>query len=72
LKEVALAAAHNQPHPVPMEILEPAQLAAARQTPLPRRALPRGVVALLFLLRIYVLVAVPLVVYAFIRALRHG
>lgn len=35
---------------------------------LPRRKLGRGTLALLILLRIYVALAVPMVVYAFIRA----
>jgi hypothetical protein len=41
--------------------------------PLPRRKLGPGIVALLWILRIYVMLAVPLVVYAFITALvqRH-
>jgi hypothetical protein len=37
--------------------------------PLPRRKLSRGIVTLLVLLRIYVTVAIPVVAYAFIRAL---
>jgi hypothetical protein len=37
---------------------------------LPRRTLTPGIVALLWILRIYVLIAVPLVVYAFVEALR--
>lgn len=51
--------------------LEPAQLSSATLAPLPRRALSRGVVTLLFLLRVYVVIAIPLVVYAFLRALIH-
>lgn len=39
--------------------------------PLPRRTLGPGVTALLWLLRIYVIVAVPLVIYAFVRALHQ-
>ena len=49
--------------------LEPTQLAKARQQPLPRRRLTRGVTALLLLLRVYVVVAVPIVGYAFVHAL---
>jgi hypothetical protein len=49
--------------------LEPEQLAAARLRPFPRRKLGRGVLALLILLRVYVFVAIPVVVYAFVRAL---
>ncbi|MBW4023177.1 MAG: hypothetical protein HIU92_08540 [Proteobacteria bacterium] len=37
--------------------------------PLPRRKLSRGVLALLILLRIYVIAAIPIVGYAFVRAL---
>jgi hypothetical protein len=39
------------------------------QARLPRRKLTRGMLALLILLRVYVLLAIPLVAYAFIRAL---
>jgi len=52
-----------------LSALEPGQLSADTRKPLPRRKLSRGVVALLVLLRIYVLIAVPLVVYAFVHAL---
>jgi hypothetical protein len=37
--------------------------------PLPRRKLSRGMLTLLILLRIYVIAAIPIVAYAFIRAL---
>ena len=37
--------------------------------PLPRRKLGPGILTLLWILRIYVMIAVPLVVYAFISAL---
>jgi hypothetical protein len=40
--------------------------------PLPRRTLSPWILALLWVLRIYVMVAVPLVVYAFFRALHPG
>lgn len=40
--------------------------------PLPRRVLGPGILALLWVLRIYVLIAVPLVVYAFIKALHQS
>jgi hypothetical protein len=53
-----------------LEALEPGQLTNATQTPLPRRALGRGTITLLILLRVYVVIAVPIVGYAFIRALR--
>jgi hypothetical protein len=49
--------------------LEPDQLAAATEKPLPRRVLGRGTLALLILLRIYVVIAVPVVGYAFVHAL---
>jgi hypothetical protein len=39
--------------------------------PLPRRKLGRASLALLYLLRIYVLIAIPIVAYAFIQALLH-
>ena len=45
--------------------MEPGQAAP----PLPRRALGRGTLALLVLLRIYVMVAVPVVGYAFVHAI---
>ncbi len=51
--------------------LEPAQLASAREVPLPRQHLGRGVMLLLVLLRVYVIAAIPVVVYAFITALLH-
>jgi hypothetical protein len=41
------------------------------QTPLPRRKLSPGLVVLLWALRLYVVLAVPLVVYAFIKALHQ-
>jgi hypothetical protein len=43
----------------------------ARKARLPRRRLGRGTLALLILLRVYVFLAVPVVVYAFIRALHQ-
>jgi hypothetical protein len=42
---------------------------AASKAKLPRRKLGRGTLALLILLRVYVLLAIPVVVYAFIRAI---
>jgi hypothetical protein len=53
-----------------LDALEPSQLTAATEMPIPRRKLSRGVLALLIALRIYVFVAAPLVAYAFIHALR--
>jgi len=49
--------------------LEPGQLTASKERPLPRRELGRGVLTLLILLRVYVVLAIPLVVYAFVQAL---
>lgn len=49
--------------------LEPGQRAAATRKPYPRKALGQTTLTLLVLLRIYVLIAVPIVVYAFVRAL---
>ncbi len=57
-----------QHEPELIHSLETGQLTAAR-SPLPRRHLGRGTLVLLFLLRIYVLVAIPIVCYAFVRAL---
>ena len=56
--------------PSPAAGLDPGQLRAAVAPPLPRRALGRGTLVLLVLLRAYVVVAVPLVGYAFVHALR--
>ena len=37
--------------------------------PYPRRKLTRGLIALLIALRVFILIAVPIVIYAFVRAL---
>jgi hypothetical protein len=37
--------------------------------PFPRRNLSRGVLALLILLRVYIVIAIPIVVYAFVHAM---
>jgi hypothetical protein len=58
--------------PADLAALEPDQFSAAIQTPLPRRVLSGGVLALLVMLRIYVVLAIPLVAYAFIHALMAG
>lgn len=55
-----------------LQVLEPAQRSAQKYIPYPRRKLSGWVVALLWLLRAYVLIAVPLVIYAFIKALLAG
>lgn len=52
-----------------IEALEPGQLSADTERPLPRRRLGRGILALLIVLRIYVAVAIPIVAYAFFHAL---
>jgi hypothetical protein len=49
--------------------LEPNQVVAATKRPYPRRVLGRGVLALLVALRVYVMIAIPIVAYAFIHAL---
>ena len=55
--------------PALISALEPDQLAAATTRPFPRRNLGRGVLALLILLRVYIVIAIPIVVYAFVHAL---
>lgn len=55
--------------PTLMTALEAGQLTAARAGKLPRRVFGRGTLALLVLLRIYVLLAIPIVGYAFVHAL---
>lgn len=52
-----------------LSALEPQQRRAALETPLARKRLGSGTMVLLWLLRCYVLAAVPLVVYTFVRAL---
>lgn len=52
-----------------LDALEPSQLTQYAERPLPRQRLRGRTVALLVVLRIYVLIAIPVVVYAFIRAL---
>ena len=54
-----------------VQVLEPEQIARRRYAPYPRREWGRGVRLLLWVLRIYVVLAVPLVVYAFVRAAAH-
>ena len=51
------------------DALEPGQFTSATDVPLPRRELSRGTMILLIALRIYIFVAVPIVGYAFVRAL---
>jgi 4-hydroxybenzoate polyprenyltransferase len=52
--------------------LERDQLAVEKQRPLPRAKVTRGVTLMLLALRIYVLIAVPVVIYAFAHALLAG
>jgi hypothetical protein len=56
-------------HQALIEALEPSQLAAATKRPYPRRVLGKGVLALLIALRVYVVIAIPIVAYAFVHAL---
>jgi len=51
------------------DALEPSQLTAATDVPLPRRKLGRAATILLIALRVYIFVAVPIVGYAFVHAL---
>ncbi|MGO9816752.1 MAG: hypothetical protein ACLPJJ_07200 [Acidocella sp.] len=55
-----------------LQALEPAQRSAHKYRPYPRRKLSGTVLTLLWVLRVYVLIAVPLVVYAFVKALMAG
>jgi hypothetical protein len=55
--------------PALVSALEPDQLVAAKTRPYPRRKLGRGVLALLIVLRVFILIAVPIVIYAFVHAL---
>jgi hypothetical protein len=55
--------------PTLISALEPDQLVAATMRPLPRRKLSRGVLAMLIVLRVFILIAIPIVVYAFVHAL---
>ena len=57
---------------VDLSALEPTQLSAARLKPLARRKLGAGATALLIGLRVDVLIAVPVVIYAFVKALGKG
>ena len=56
-------------HHAPIAALDPAQITAATQQALPRRRLGRGTMSLLILLRVYVVIAIPIVCYAFVHAL---
>ena len=52
-----------------LDALEPDQWVSATSQPLPRRQFTRGVLTLLIALRVYVLIAIPIVIYAFVHAL---
>jgi hypothetical protein len=56
-------------HEALIEALEPGQLVAASKRPYPRRVLGQGVLTLLVALRVYVVFAILIVAYAFVRAL---
>ena len=56
----------------PLDALDPDQRSSVAERPLPRRHLGRGITWLLIGLRVYVLLAIPIVVYAFIHALDGG
>jgi hypothetical protein len=49
--------------------LEPSQLTVTTEAPLPRRALGRGTLILLIALRVYIAIAIPIVIYAFVHAI---
>ena len=55
--------------PALIDALEPEQITEAAMRKLPRRVLGRGTLALLVLLRVYVVIAIPIVGYAFVHAL---
>ena len=55
-----------------LSALEPGQLSEITRQPLSRRKLSGGVKALLIAMRVYVLIAIPIVVYAFVKALMAG
>lgn len=56
----------------PLDALDPDQRSSVAETKLPRRHLGLGITCLLIGLRVYVLVAIPIVVYAFVHALAAG
>jgi hypothetical protein len=58
-----------EPELADLSALEPGQLSEFTRRPLPRRKLGRNVSLLLIALRIYVLIAAPVVVYAFVKSL---
>jgi hypothetical protein len=62
---------HGHPDAELVMALEPDQLVAESSRPLPRYVLGRAATAGLWALRAFVLVITALVVYTFIRSLRH-
>ena len=48
--------------------LEPQQLSALTRRPLPRRRLDRATIVVMTILRVYVVIAVPLVIVAILRS----
>jgi hypothetical protein len=55
--------------PALLGALDPDQICASTTRPLPRRVLSRLELTLMAALRVYVLIAIPIVIYAFVRAL---
>ena len=55
--------------PKSLDALEPSQFTSVAARPLQRRTLGRGVLGLLIALRVYVIVAIPIVGYAFVHAI---
>ena len=55
--------------PALVSALEPDQLVAATKRPYPRRKLSAEVLALLVALRVFVVIAIPIILYAFVHAL---
>ena len=56
----------------PLDALDPDQRSEVAERPLPRRRLGPGLIWLLAGLRLYVVAAVALAIYAFVVALRGG
>jgi hypothetical protein len=57
------------PDPDLLRHLESTQLSSAKLRPYPRRTLGRGTKAVMILLRLYVILSLPIVAYAFLHAL---
>ncbi|MBC5824288.1 MAG: hypothetical protein GIW99_11920 [Candidatus Eremiobacteraeota bacterium] len=62
----------KQPDDGDLDSMEARDRALLLLQPLSRRKLGPGILVLLWLLRIYVIIAVPLAAYAFIRSLHQG